>query len=128
MVGLELPYPPSVNTYWRRVGPRTIISAKGRKYRETVNGIVKAAGANVAFDRDLKVTIEAYPPDARRRDIDNILKAILDSLGDANVYVDDSQIIHLIAHKRDPLRPGGMIYVEIEEIVSETEILSERSS
>ncbi len=30
---VELPYPPSVNHYWRRVGDRTLISREGRKFR-----------------------------------------------------------------------------------------------
>jgi hypothetical protein len=29
---LTLPYPPSVNHYYRRVGPRTLISREGREY------------------------------------------------------------------------------------------------
>lgn len=123
-VAIELPYPPSVNTYWRRVGAKTIISKKGRQYREAVGGIVKAAGANVKLTEKLSVKIDMYPPDARRRDIDNILKALLDGLDNADVYCDDSQIHHLEVWKRDPIRPNGLVYVEIEELPSEAEILS----
>nr|DAH86622.1 MAG TPA: endodeoxyribonuclease RUS [Caudoviricetes sp.] len=36
----ELPWPPSVNHYYRHVGPRVLISRDGRKYREIVAGIV----------------------------------------------------------------------------------------
>ena len=32
----ELPWPPSVNHYYRHVGPRVLISRDGRKYRERV--------------------------------------------------------------------------------------------
>ena len=32
-IRLELPYPPSVNTYWRSVAGRVLISKAGRMYR-----------------------------------------------------------------------------------------------
>ena len=32
----ELPWPPSVNHYYRHVGPRVLISRDGRKYRDNV--------------------------------------------------------------------------------------------
>ena len=34
MIELTLPWPPTVNTYWRNFGGRTIVSAKGRSYRK----------------------------------------------------------------------------------------------
>ena len=34
VIELELPFPPSVNHYYRRVGPRTLISREGRRFRE----------------------------------------------------------------------------------------------
>jgi Holliday junction resolvase RusA-like endonuclease len=36
MIEFTLPWPPSVNTNWRTVNGRMIISAKGREYREEV--------------------------------------------------------------------------------------------
>ena len=36
MIEITLPWPPSVNTYWRNFDGRMIISARGREYRETV--------------------------------------------------------------------------------------------
>ena len=117
VLSIEVPYPPSVNTYWRRVGPRTIISKKGRLYQGVVGGIVRASGWDLKLDGKLKVAIQAYPPDARRRDIDNILKALLDALGNAGVYIDDSQIVDLHVFKLDPLRPNGLVHVTIEEIL-----------
>ena len=43
----------------------------------------------------MKLTLSVYPPDKRKRDIDNILKALLDSLTNAKVYLDDSLIKQL---------------------------------
>ena len=111
MIEFELPYPPSVNHYWRRVGARTLISRAGRIFRHKVVSILAAHGVR-PLDGDLEVLVELYPPDRRRRDVDNSLKALLDALGQGNAYHDDSQIIHLDTWKREPI-PGGMVFVRI---------------
>lgn len=36
MVTLVLPFPPSMNTYWRNLNGRTLLSAKGRRYKSEV--------------------------------------------------------------------------------------------
>lgn len=56
--------------------------------------------------------MDAFPPDRRRRDLDNILKCTQDSLAHAGVYKDDSQIDLLTVRRRD-LAPGGLINVQI---------------
>jgi len=58
--------------------------------------------------------IEAFPPDKRRRDLDNLIKAIQDSLQYAGVYEDDSQIDYLTI-KRSILRENKII-VTVTEI------------
>lgn len=114
---IELPYPPSVNTYWRHNRGRTHISTKGKQYRKHVVDLVtlkkSALNGRGPFTESLQVSIEAFPPDNRRRDLDNVLKAILDSLEHAGVYKDDSQITKLIAEKREK---GGRVRVTVEEI------------
>ncbi|RMF93599.1 MAG: RusA family crossover junction endodeoxyribonuclease, partial [Planctomycetota bacterium] len=79
MIELELPYPPSVNHYWRRVGARTLISRGGRAFRASVCSILAAHGIE-PIDGPLCVSIDVHPPDRRRRDIDNLQKALLDAL------------------------------------------------
>ncbi len=111
MFEVELPYPPSINHYWRRVGSRTLISREGRRFRERVVAILTFRDGPMAGP--LKVDLEVYPPDKRRRDIDNVQKALLDALQHGGVYLDDSQIIDLHTRKRDPI-PGGCVRVSIE--------------
>lgn len=53
----------------------------------------------------LRVELSVTPPDNRRRDLDNLLKAVLDGLGFAGVYDDDSQIDELLVIRR-PVRKG----------------------
>ena len=63
----------------------------------------------------LKVLVMVYPPDNRRRDLDNIFKALLDAIEHAGVYVNDNQICDLQAVRCDVIK-GGQVVVHIEEI------------
>ena len=108
----ELPHPPSINHYWRRVGPRTLISREGRRFRERVTAILAAMGVRPLAGR-LAVEVEVFPPDNRRRDVDNVFKALLDALQHGGAYIDDSQIVRLGIEKRQPVE-GGKTIVRIE--------------
>jgi len=114
MIELTLPWPPSVNTYWRNFDGRMIISARGREYRETVGDQMTLQKMVKHFKGQLKVEIEAFRPDKRRRDLDNLLKATLDGLAHASVYEDDSQIVDLRIYWAKDI--GGMLKIKIEEI------------
>ncbi len=108
----RLPWPPSVNRYWRSVGGRVLISADGRAYRDTVRALVLADRVTHGAAR-VRVTIEASPPDRRRRDLDNLLKAPLDALTHAGLWCDDEQIDALTI-TREPVQPGGRIIITVE--------------
>lgn len=111
-LALELPFPPSVNHYWRRVGFRTLISREGRRFRERVVAILVASHIQPLTGR-LAVELDLYPPDHRRRDLDNLPKAVLDALQHGGAYLDDSQIIRLTLQKLAPV-PHGKTIVRIE--------------
>lgn len=111
MLELVLPYPPSVNRYYRHVGRRTLISREGRAYRQAV-GAILARRRVQPLECPLAVVVDLFPPDRRRRDCDNAMKGLLDSIEHGGVFVDDSQIVHLEVHKREPV-PGGQTVVAI---------------
>jgi crossover junction endodeoxyribonuclease RusA len=113
-ITLMLPWPPSVNHYYRKVGRRMLISRRGRLYRQAVCAIVREIGIT-PFDCELKLTIDAYPPDKRRRDGDNLLKAIFDSLQHGGLYKDDSQIKDFAFYTREVDRPYGKIIVRLSK-------------
>ena len=92
---ITLPWPPTVNTYWRMVNNRMLLSAKGRSYRKAVQDCVTVQRPYRHGDSLLTVVIQLHPPDNRRRDIDNLTKGLLDGLAKAGVYDDDSQIKRL---------------------------------
>lgn len=115
---LVLPWPPSVNAYYRsvnrgRLAGRVLISERGRAYRAEVQAIVERRGMNPMQGR-LTVHITANPPDRRRRDLDNLLKATLDSIVHGGVIQDDSLIDHLTI-VRGPTKEGGSISVNISD-------------
>jgi len=112
---LTLPYPPSVNHYWRRVGPRTLISRKGRAFRRDVCTLLAGGGPRKPpAGGTIALRMDAFPPDRRRRDLDNIAKATLDALEHAGVYEDDSQIDLLLTRRGEPTKPGRL-EVRIDE-------------
>ena len=109
-----LPYPPSINHYWRRVGPRTLISREGRTFRKNVCALLGGGGPRKppAGGR-IALCMDAFPPDRRRRDLDNIAKPVLDAMEHAGVYEDDSQIDLLLTRRRYPV-VGGRLEVRVE--------------
>ena len=118
MLSLELPLPPSLNHYWRRVGARTLISREGRRFRKRVVAILAELGHRTLHG-PLAVEVEVYPPDRRRRDVDNVLKALLDALEHGGAYLDDSQIIELHVRKC-AVTLGGKVHVTLRQVKEET--------
>lgn len=113
-ISFSLSWPPSVNTYWRRNGSVYFINKKGIAYRKEV--LVTCHEFRNAFidQQRLKVVIDAYPPDKRRRDLDNHLKSLLDAIEKASVYKDDEQIDELTIKRCKP--NSGKVDISIEEI------------
>ncbi len=114
MVILELPWPPSVNHYWRRCGNSYFVSAEGKQFRDTTFYQTLRLRGHFSSHKRLQISIDAYPPDKRRRDLDNLLKSILDSLQYAEVYVDDNQIDAILI-RRMPSRESKIV-VTIQEL------------
>ncbi len=111
---LTLPWPPSVNHYWRRVGNRTLISKEGRRFRKRVLATLKTQHIE-PMTGPLAVRVVAHPPDRRRRDLDNITKSLLDALEHGGIYEDDSQIDRLSIERASVVK-GGAVIVEINAI------------
>jgi len=112
---LELPYPPSVNTYWRANGKRRFISKEGTLFKLAVHAYCVKEKIQSFGDKRLNVYINIHPRSKRRFDLDNCLKAILDAMMAAGVYDDDSQIDQLSINRVEPI-VGGKSVVVINEI------------
>ena len=112
MIELTLPFPPSVNAYWRRAGYRIYLSERGREFRKNVGVIVEAAQIVPVYG-PLAMSVDLYPRSRRMLDTDNFLKATLDALEHAGVYENDSQVKRIEAEKHAPVK-GGRTDVRIQ--------------
>lgn len=122
---LTLPWPPTVNHYWHPVVVRgrfmgMRVSEDGKAFRsEVMCRVRKALGpTGPKMERCLRVDVELRPPTRAKRDIDNYLKALLDSLTHADVWVDDSQIDELTV-RRGRVVQGGASTVLVTELDGE---------
>lgn len=93
-----LPYPPTVNLYWRHIGHKTLISAAGRKYKIDAGNAALRDGMTV-IEGPVEVSLTVYRP-RKVGDLDNVLKALLDSLKGI-AFVDDAQIVAIHAFRDD---------------------------
>ena len=110
-----LPFPPSMNTYWRSWRGRTVLSKNGRKFKTDVQDYIIEQNIPKFGTRKLKITMILRPRDKRKIDIDNRIKAVLDSLQDAGVFDDDFQVDHIEMIRGEQIK-GGLIRVLIEEL------------
>lgn len=122
-ITLELMWPPSVNHEWVKARGRIILAPKGRTYRAYVVGKIlamrsKGSLPQTTLDGDLAMTMELYPPDRRRRDVDNYSKAIFDALTHAHLWRDDSQVTRQTVTVREP-RAGGQVVLTISALEDE---------
>jgi crossover junction endodeoxyribonuclease RusA len=110
---LTMPWPPSVNGYWRSFKGRQIISKRGREYRADVVALMKDAGLHgelLSGRISVKITLE--PPTLRKYDIDNFCKGVFDGLSHAKFWVDDEQVDKLTIEKAEK-KKGGSVILEI---------------
>ena len=119
-----VPFPPSANRIWRHVGRKVLLSAEGRDYHRRVCaalldqaktlGFLAGLTRPASYDARLRISIDAYMPDRKRRDVDNLIKATLDALQRTGVYENDSQIDSLTINRREVDPMGGWLEITLE--------------
>jgi len=113
MKTLVLPYPPSANRYWRNVKGRMVVSAEARAYRHAVSMRLLMQSMPL-LECDVAVSVAVYRP-AKRGDLDNTLKVLLDALK-GFAYLDDSQVTRLTAERfEDKANPRAEVVVTARE-------------
>lgn len=112
---LTLPYPPSVNVYWRKRGKVTYLSQRGRLFKTAVAEYVAQHNIMKFGSSEVEVMIVLRP---RRKagfmDIDNCCKAVLDSCQDAGVFDDDNQVTKLTVERGTYIKGGACVVVVLE--------------
>jgi crossover junction endodeoxyribonuclease RusA len=108
MIKLELPYPPSVNHYWGQSGKNKFLGKKGKEFRIAVAEACLDAEV-VALEGRLSLHVSLYPPDHRKRDVDNVLKPLLDAMEHAGCFENDNQIDELHIIRREVEKGGSCV-------------------
>jgi crossover junction endodeoxyribonuclease RusA len=109
---LTLPYPPSTNHLYATVRGRRVLSREGCQYKELAALLAIQHGLR-PVDGEVVVTLRVYRP-RRAGDLDNSLKAVLDSVKGL-AWHDDSQVKRIEAERfEDKVNP------RVEMIVVET--------
>lgn len=85
------------------------------RYRRAVALIVRQQRLKLSLSGRLAIKIIAEPPDKRRRDLDNILKAPLDALTHAGLLMDDEQFDEINIVRGQPVS-GGRLEIRITEV------------
>lgn len=95
---LELPWPPSINHYWRQnpKGRGVYISGEGKTYLQHVKLLLRQARVE-PIDGPVSLKVRLHPPNKLRRDLDNSLKVLIDAVAKGGALGDDYQIKHIEA-------------------------------
>jgi len=116
-IDLWLPWPPALNRIWRMHKNSIYLTPEAKQYKEKVAGIFGWEGETIWKSQMLSVSIVGYPPDRRTRDIDGILKCLLDAVpsGMGGIWADDSQIAELSVARLYEFEHRGSIRMQIRE-------------
>ncbi len=122
MIVIDLPFPNSTNTHWRHARGRHYVSPKGVAFRNLVKTEVERYALK-APDGRLELSVMLYPPDNRRRDIDNFgTKSLLDALTYSGLIEDDSLIDRLLI-ERGAVVKGGKCRIYLQPYTIHNDII-----
>ena len=77
------------------------VGSKGKQFRKVTALILRSKHVE-PFTESIFVTVDLVQPDNRKRDVDNILKCVLDSCEHGGAFTDDSLISKLLVTKYPP--------------------------
>lgn len=106
----RLPLPPSGNNFYTIARGRKILSGKARDWRAACVAILQGVYAGKPLeDKNLCLHLTVTFPDRRKRDIDNVIKPLLDVLTQGGVWRDDSQVGELCVTRDADAGPRGTV-------------------
>ena len=87
-------YPPNVNNYYVKTQRGVFISSK--KFRDQlIRDAHEQLGGMLPIPERVRLEVVAWVPDARKRDLDNLLKPIQDAMIHANLIIDEIGRAHV---------------------------------
>lgn len=119
MSTFRLPLPPSANVYWRHYRNHMVISVEARSYKDTARQLAYIAGVE-PIDGDVKLSVDVYMIN-KRRDLDNALKVLGDSLNGV-AFHDDNQVVEIHARRfqvpkaKKGVKREGYVLVTVEPL------------
>ena len=115
IVELTLPWPPSVNLAYRTWNNKLVKTKVASAYFNQESLLIRSKGIQSFGESRIKVEVKCYPPDKKRRDLDNLGKVLIDTLENSGLFKNDSQIddLHFI---RECVKSPGFVVVRIEEV------------
>ncbi len=96
-------------------GGRVFTPAETRRYEAVVRDVAALYLGRWRRDGLYRLTVEAVFTDNRRRDADNVLKAVSDALNGVG-YEDDNQVVESIARKMRSDSGGERTVVLLERV------------
>lgn len=105
--------PISINDYWGYVGKRVYVKRKGKQFKETIHKLLKEEKKPKILG-PVCVRITFGFKGSRKRDLDNMIKPLIDCLKNV-VFEDDDQIYRYQLEKRN-MQDKDFIHIFIEPI------------
>ncbi|UYV13769.1 MAG: RusA family crossover junction endodeoxyribonuclease [Phycisphaera sp.] len=114
---LLLRWPPTVNHYYVNTGRGSkALSANVVAFRAHVQGaVLEQEPGFEPLEGPLNFRAALWPPDRRRRDMDNLWKGTWDALKHARVIEDDQQFKRKAVLWHDEPRSGGQMLLQMSE-------------
>lgn len=99
----------------RHVGRGVMVESASKTlkpWREDVRQACLAAWEDIPLDEPVRLTVEfvrkrpatapkrSTPPAVTKPDLDKLVRAVMDAIGSAGVWVDDSRVVALVCSKR----------------------------
>jgi crossover junction endodeoxyribonuclease RusA len=78
---------------------------------EDVYYLIRSQQCKTLTSKQLRLELYVYPPDLKKRDLDNLCKAVLDALQRAGIYGDDFYIQQLYLQRMEVKKHGEIKFI-----------------
>lgn len=114
MIQIVVPYPPTLNHFYQRSGKRVFRSKEYRDFLGQVGWIwTTSVPGKWSPEGRFSVLLDVYPPDHRKRDLDNVVKPLFDALTLSRAWGDDSQVYAFSVKRRESDKDNPRVEVRI---------------